>query len=62
MKVYAITVILVAYFVGCGFMINDALHSIRVNSFKLGCMNAVASYAQIEACKELAEEKVSHGK
>jgi hypothetical protein len=58
MKFYLTIGILVVYFVFCGYIINDGIYNIRVNSFKLGCMNAVASREAIEQCKTLAEEKI----
>jgi hypothetical protein len=57
MRFYLIIGILVAYFVFCGYIINDGIHSIRVNSFKIGCMSSGASVEAIEQCKTLSEEK-----
>jgi hypothetical protein len=57
MRFYLIIGTIVAYFVFCGYIINDGIRSIRVNSFKIGCMNSGAPAEAIEQCKTLAEEK-----
>lgn len=57
MRFYIILGTIVAYFVFCGYIIIDGIHSIRVNSFKIGCMSSGAPIEAIEQCKNLAEEK-----
>lgn len=52
-------ILIVAYFVACGYAINKGIHDIKVSSFRIGCMSVDdAPYESVRNCIAIAEDKV----
>jgi hypothetical protein len=55
-------VLIIAYFVGCAYVITNGLDSIKRSSYNIGCVSVPgATYQQMEQCKsQYGKERIRY--